>query len=426
VTPNNIIFSQLTSKLYELKRTNENLTKAKAKVESTENLFNKFINFIPDGVLVIRNGEIEFVNKCLLKMIKIENEGLLIHKHIFDIIDIKYHEIILYRINSADATLLGMPQEYELNFNGTKLLVEITSLIATDEKGDYLISTIRDIREKKVLEEKEQLLKLKKREDQLKDEFFTNISHELKTPINVIYSALQLETQYLDNFNKESIIKCNKIINQNCLRLIRLVNNLIDITRIDSGSFKPNIEIQNIVPIVEDITQSIINYSQSKNINLLFDTELEEAYVACDLDLIERITLNLLSNSVKYGLAYGNIKVYIYQPSHTSISISIKDDGIGISEEIKPKIFNKFIKEDNSLSRETEGIGTSLFLVKKFVEMQGGTITFNSKLDRGTEFIINFQLADHIPEIAFELEKVSICEKSIIKLADIEFSDLYI
>lgn len=135
----------------------------------------------------------------------------------------------------------------------------------------------------------------------MKNEFFTNISHELKTPINVIYSALQVENDYLkNNDDKDLVIRYNKIIRQNCLRLMRLINNIIDVTRIETNFFKPNFRIENIISVTEDITMSIINYIKSKRIELIFDTEIEEAYVRCDSELIEKIMLNIFSNAVKY------------------------------------------------------------------------------------------------------------------------------
>lgn len=425
VSPYKIVFDKLNHKITELAAVNKSLKKANEQIQSTEYLFNKFINFIPDGVMIIRDCKLEFVNKRLLKMLDISDEKLLINTNVLDLVDKPYHEIIKNRIYSKNVQLLESRQQYELILNEKKLWVEETSLVLEDEKGEYLICTLRDIEDRKKTEEYLQLLKLREKEDQMKNEFFSNISHELRTPINVIYSALQLENQYLDNCDIKSLKKYNNVITTNCLRLIRLVNNLIDITKIDSDFFKANIKTENLVSLVEDITHSIFEYVKIKNIELVFDTEIEEAYVDCDTDLIERIVFNLLSNSIKFSQPNGNILVYIFMPTEDEISISIKDNGVGISDEVKERIFNRFLKGDTSLSRNAEGSGIGLYLVKKLVELQNGHIKFNSKENLGTEFVVTFPLSEVASEICADTEKASDYEKNIIKLMDVEFSDIY-
>ena len=258
-----------------------------------------------------------------------------------------------------------------------------------------------------------------------RNEFFTNISHELRTPLNVIYSVLQMEMKYYDNLTIEDITKYNKIIKQNCLRLIRLVNNIIDLSRIEAGFFKPLFIVGNIVSVIENTTLSITTYAENKKINLVFDTEMEELYFKFDANLIERILLNLLSNSVKYGKENGNIKVYIYKTDSHNVAISVKDDGIGIPEEMQKKIFERFKKVDTSLSRKNEGSGIGLSIVKSLVEIQGGTITCKSKLNEGTEFLVTFPIASEGNKLSLDMEKHMLYEKNSTETVDIEFSDIY-
>lgn len=258
-----------------------------------------------------------------------------------------------------------------------------------------------------------------------KNEFFTNISHELRTPLNVIYSVLQLENTYKDNLTIDDIMKYNKIIKQNCLRLIRLVNNIIDISRIEAGFFKPIFKVQNIVSEVENITSSIITYVENKKMNLIFDTEMEELYLNCDTNLMERIMLNLLSNSVKYGKENGTIEIYIYKADSHNVTISVKDDGIGIPEEMQKKIFERFQKVDTSLSRKNEGSGIGLSLVKSLVELQGGTIECKSKINEGSEFLITFPIDDEEHKFHTNMEGHILYKKDSAETVNIEFSDIY-
>lgn len=119
------------------------------------------------------------------------------------------------------------------------------------------------------------------------------------------------------------------------------------------------------------------------------------------------------------------IEVYIYQNSLDKVSISIKDNGIGIPNEMKDKIFDRFLKVDSSLSRKTEGSGIGLSLVKQLVEIHQGTISFNSQINCGTEFIITFPTIEDFSEVCATIEKPINYEKNIIESAEIEFSDIY-
>lgn len=139
------------------------------------------------------------------------------------------------------------------------------------------------------------------KEEKVKNQFYSNISHELRTPINIIYSALQLNEIYIKEGNYKKIKEKNEVIKQNSLRLIRTINNFIDANKIAEGYVNPHIKVYNIVPIVENITLACNRYLEMVKSNLIFDSIEEEIYVKCDKDMIERIMLNLLSNSVKYG-----------------------------------------------------------------------------------------------------------------------------
>ena len=420
-----ILFHNINKKAIELEEANKRLIEANAKIEEGNVRYKKFIDFIPDGIIVLREERITSVNNRFCDMIGIEEEGAVINRSIYSIIDRTYHALLNSRLNTKDKNKLLNSVEYEIVWRDKKVFVEMCSLHVEDEEGGYLISAIRDITDRKRAEEAHALLLEKQKSEQIKNDFLANISHEFKTPINVIYSALQLQKESYYNSNMDSIIKCNKIIKQNCLRLIRLINNLIDLTKIETGFFKPNMKVENIINIVEDVSLSIVDYVESKDMNLIFDTEIEELYVNCDVDLIERIMLNLLSNAVKYGKEQGSIQVSIYQRSDNSVGISVKDDGVGIPQNMYHRIFQRFEKVDKSLSRNAEGSGIGLSLVKSLVEMQGGTINFNSKINEGTEFLIVFPIEEQYLEAAVTTEKVRLYEKSIIEAIEIEFSDIY-
>ncbi|EHI99336.1 multi-sensor signal transduction histidine kinase [Clostridium sp. DL-VIII] len=302
--------------------------------------------------------------------------------------------------------------------NGYKLFIMIAIDITERTHMDEL--------EKSVKEERQKIYELKEY-DKIRTEFFSNISHELRTPINVIFSALQMFELSLRNYELESKnvnkTKYIKIMKQNCYRILRLINNLIDITKIDSGYFDINKQNVNIVSIVEDITLSVADYIENKGISLIFDTDTEEKVIACDPEKMERVILNLLSNAVKFTSTGGEITVNI-EDCFENICIRVKDTGRGIPKEKLNSIFERFVQVDKSLTRDHEGSGIGLSLVKSLVELHGGTISVESNVKQGTEFTIRIPC-----ELVDEPEKESLfndsVNKSYVEKINIEFSDIY-
>lgn len=259
-------------------------------------------------------------------------------------------------------------------------------------------------------------------------EFFANISHELRTPLNIIFSSLQLiDRCSVGNSNSVNSCICKKYtkgMQQNCYRLLRLVNNLIDITKIDTGYLELNMDRCNIVSLVEDITLSVAEYIESKNISLIFDTNIEEKIIYCDRDKIERIVLNLLSNATKFTNSGGFILVTLQDKGSNTI-ISIKDTGIGIEKSKLEIIFERFKQVNKSFTRDHEGSGIGLSLVKHLVEMHKGSIKVISKYGKGSEFIIELPDNLNFEDNCNKIEKLYTNEHSKVESINIEFSDIY-
>jgi two-component system sensor histidine kinase ChiS len=263
--------------------------------------------------------------------------------------------------------------------------------------------------------------------DKLKTEFFANISHELRTPLNVISSTIQL-LQSLDTaktIGEERIRYYFDIMNQNSLRLLRLINNLIDTTKFDGGYLNLNLSYGNIVAVVEEITQSVAEYVKSKDMELIFDTETEEKFMAFDEEKIERVMLNILSNAVKFTNEKGKIFVNI-KDNDDFIEISVKDTGIGIPEDKVEYIFERFARVDRSTTRRTEGSGIGLSLVKAMIEMHGGSISVRSVLGSGSEFIVKLPLGV-IPSVHYKTQYLltDTNKNKYDKSLSMEFSDIY-
>ena len=273
-------------------------------------------------------------------------------------------------------------------------------------------------------------LKIKYKEikaiEKAKSQFFANLSHEIKTPINIIYSCIQLLEVNKTNGEKalsDAYNKYDNTLKQNCYRLLRLVNNLVDMTKIDSGYMKLIFVNCEIVSLVEDITLSIIPYVESKNINIVFDTYIEELEIRCDPESIERVILNLLSNAIKFTNNNGNISV-IVESDDKYVFIRVKDDGIGISKDIREDIFNRFVQEDKSLNRKNEGSGIGLSLVKSLVELHDGEV-YLEDVSEGSEFVVKLPNIKINEEVKNHSRVIDVESKPLVQKINIEFSDIY-
>lgn len=278
----------------------------------------------------------------------------------------------------------GLIKDYKTN---EILDCYVQSLSMNNSNKQVLISYV-DISSKIKLEESLETLKLK---DLQKDEFISNISHELKTPLNIFYSTIQLLEKFSQNENinfKEVFTKHNNSLKLNCKRMIRLINNIIDLSRLDLGILKPNYGNYNIILLIEDITNSIIPFALSKDLFLEFDTNIEEHYIMCDPIMIEKILLNLLSNAIKYSERNSTIYVYISVEKFIT-KISIKDEGCGIELKTQKHIFDRFVRADTTFTRLNEGCGIGLSIVKSMLDILNGDISVQSELGKGSIFEIS-------------------------------------
>ena len=274
---------------------------------------------------------------------------------------------------------------------------------------------------------KEQLIdivKVQKRNLDLQENFLINISHDLRSPVNSILSVLQC-LKYLNGDNskeiKEKTNEYRKIIKRNSLKIIKLIDNLIDTTKLEGENYKLNKTDIDIVNVVESIVDSIEVYANQKNINIIFDTNVEEFIINADLEAIDRIVMNLLSNAIKFSPIDETIEVTL-NAEKNKVHISVKDNGMGIAEEEQKKIFNRFEQATNSKRIEGKGSGIGLDLVSYLVKAHGGNIELKSKLNEGSEFIVTLPVG----KLNIIEEKHELMSRNKVEQLEIEFSDIYL
>ena len=258
----------------------------------------------------------------------------------------------------------------------------------------------------------------------LQEDFVLNISHDLRNPINVILSVLQC-FKYLDNTEKDqkNAKKKNeyrKLIKRNTLKMVKLIDNLIDTTKLEGNYYKVNQQNVDIVNIIEGTVVSVDKYARQKNIELIFDTNVEECITAVDPECIDRIIMNLLSNAIKFSHVGGHVLVYLFIDKE-NIKISIKDEGQGISPEDQELVFNRFVQA-NQGNNESKGSGIGLELVNHLTKLHGGNINLKSELGVGSEFIVNLP----IKKIEEDDEIHELVKRNKIDQLEVEFSDIYL
>ena len=264
--------------------------------------------------------------------------------------------------------------------------------------------------------------------ESLKSEFFANVSHEFKTPLNIILSTVQLVMNYIEVNNEypdyNMFNKCFSNIKQNSYRILKIANNLIDMSKIDGNFYSINMGNYNIVEVVENIVQSLAEYMKDNKRNIIFDTMEEEIITACDPDQIERIILNLLSNAMKFTSHGGNIYVDMEVNDRCNkVIIKISNDGEKINFEDRLRIFERFTQSESLLTRRAEGTGIGLTLVKSLVKLHNGEVYVNTEFEEGTQFCIELPIRK-----IKKFKNNNVREKSIVSKVEkfnIEFSDIY-
>lgn len=256
-----------------------------------------------------------------------------------------------------------------------------------------------------------------------KEDFFSVVSHELRTPINVILSAEKVINSMISKPTEDDLKKIRrwlKMVRQNSLRLLKLVNNILDLSKIDAGYLQASKKNVDFVALVKKIYDSIAPFVEQKGLGITFRNDVKKLIIAVDDEKIERVIFNLVSNAVKYNKEDGKIEISLSRDQH-NVYIQIRDTGIGIPGDKLDIIFERFLQVNSSLSRHREGAGIGLSLCKAIAHLHDGDITVESKLDEGSTFTLKLPIIKI--DDTYEYETQSSGNYS--EIANIELSDIY-
>lgn len=269
------------------------------------------------------------------------------------------------------------------------LVIVILFIINNKYKLKYLDRLVK-LRTKELEEQmikNEELYNNNIKIEENKNKYLVNLSHELRTPLNVISSTNQLllELSKKDNIKADKLAYYIDISERNCNRLLNLVNNILDNTKLQSKMYTLNLKEVDIIYLVEETSLTLIDYIKSKSIELIIDPEVEEKVILCDDYEIERCIVNLVSNAAKFTPEGGNITITI-KDLDDKVMISVLDTGVGIEEKYHKTIFDRFNQVDNDESKGGSGLGLSI--TSKIVELHKGEIYVESKVGEGSNFVI--------------------------------------
>jgi len=236
--------------------------------------------------------------------------------------------------------------------------------------------------------------------DEMKSRFFENISHEFRTPLTLILGPVK---QIIETTDRESVRNDLRVVHKNANRLLGLVNQLLDISKLESGSMKLRAVLQDFIPLLKALALSFASYAERKRITLTFNSTDDEILTYIDREKIEKIITNILSNAFKFTPEGGRIDVGVTK-DEDCVNVRISDTGIGIPVDKILKIFDRFYQVDGSHTREQEGTGIGLSLTKELVELHKGHIGVESEEGKGSTFIVRIPLGKE------HLKPEEICE----------------
>ncbi|MDF2557649.1 MAG: putative sensor kinase [Bacillales bacterium] len=428
--------------------------KLEVELKSQKELFEVVIENMHDALAIYNPmGELIFLNAKSRKMYPHLDEKTTLNSayNNFQFFDLDHNVLPIEKLPTArvikgekirnEKILIKRPDRNQYTeINATPNFDEnghITSVVVSHRDISDMIQNQQTLKE-----QQEKLIKTEKEKSEtleaaikLKDEFLYLITHEFKTPMTVICSALQAIDFICKGDVTERMGRYLNSIKINTNRQLRLVNNLLDITKINSGNIHLKMSNFDIVYVTKSIVKSVEIYASQKRVTINFVSTLAKKEIYIDEEKFERILLNLLSNALKFTTPDTFIYVSVSVVKHDKknfISIVVKDEGVGIPLEKQKVIFERFGQADTSLSRRAEGTGLGLYLVTLLVRAMGGEISVQSEEGKGSAFTVLlpatkpklFNEVDISKEIIIN-NQFNSGDDRIIQAISTEFSDIY-
>nr|WP_288305348.1 HAMP domain-containing sensor histidine kinase [uncultured Romboutsia sp.] len=371
-------------------------------IEQSEKTYKLLLQTLPEGIVIVNPTTKKHIyrNEASIRMLKtigLEKLNESIKTYLKEENYGNFRRFTIDKLNNVDISLAIVKREEEGS------LIVVFRMLDCEFKSTQLEKELNRIKEK----------------NKFKTEFLSNVAYDIKKPINKIFETNNNLIENKGKYNSENINNHTRLVKQNCYRLIRLLSNVEYVSRIDNGTCTLELRKCDIVKLVENIVKISKTYTDKKGIDISFKSEVNKKILSLDIDKVEKIILNILSNAIKFTDTGGRIDINLYMENE-QVCISIKDTGIGIPKDKTEVIFENFEQLDTTLSRGCEGTGMGLSVVKKLANLNNIKINVESELNKGSEFIIT--LPNNIVSKNIKLQDKFAQDEKI----DIEFSDIYL
>lgn len=383
-----IMFATDVSDLVHLQEDYRKEKEEKQKYLDTANVMLAVIN---------KTGEFVTVNKKMIEILNLPEEKIVGKNWIDLVLPEKLRAETrqkFFDIMEKKADLWTHSEMPMLMADGSKRLFEWNASYLKDSNGDItgLVGSGSDITERKEYEKNLITAKLKAESaNRVKSEFLATMSHELRTPLNSIigFSDVLVSEQY-GNLNEKQKKYLSNILNSGH-HLLQIINDILDISKFEAEEMGLYIEDFNITDVIREVEAATMPFAKKNKIILNCDVDIDNPIIKADKAKIHQILNNLIMNAIKFTNPGGNVEVK-GTVSDKLISISVKDNGIGMSPETKKNLFTPFFQADSSTSRQYEGTGLGLTIAKKFIELHGGKIKVESEIGKGSTFIFTIPI----------------------------------
>jgi signal transduction histidine kinase len=301
-------------------------------------------------------------------------------------------------------SISGISPSFRMLFNNSYFLFTTSVFVLA---GSYFYEKLRfsEFCLRMEVEESRQLLESQNRQlselDEAKTRFFANISHELRTPLTIMLGITErLRTVLSRQSNDPAVQEMTVMLEQNGLRLLKLIDDLLDLVRFDTGHADINRQPTLIAAHIEGLLRSLRHLAEQDRVALVWDCKTESPTLQLDRDKFDKILLNLVINAIKFTPSSGTIEVKVVAADN-HLRLTVEDTGVGIPPEVLPRIFERFWQVDTSSTRKFQGAGIGLALVRSLTEAMEGKVKVDSKLGHGTTFTIDLpaEAAENKPDL---------------------------